>query len=115
MGTWIAVSLSGSFLTPWYLGPVIATPVAVLGTLGLRYALLARSRSQSARICKPLFRALAEADRLLSKAVRAAEEMCSGVIAESERRCKDEVRKGDAIPGLGTGKTDCEVLRGMIG
>jgi len=27
----------------------------------------------------------------------------------------DEVRKVDAIPVLGTGKTDYKVLRGMIG
>jgi DNA segregation ATPase FtsK/SpoIIIE-like protein len=96
LGTWIAVALSGFlFLSPWYLGPVIATVVAVLGTLGLRYALAARTQSQSARICQPLFRALAEADRLLSKSVRAADESCARVIADSERRCKDEVRKAD--------------------
>ena len=37
----------------------------------------------------------AEADRLRSQAARTAEETCNRVIAESERRSKDEVRKAD--------------------
>src|SRR5262249_10977707 len=56
---WALLALTSFVLSPWYLGPILATAVAVLGGVGLRFGLAARARAQSVRLGQPLFHALA--------------------------------------------------------
>lgn len=93
--SWFAIALTVFLMAPGFLGPLIATAVAGLGALALRFGLAARARSQSAKIARPLFRSLAETDRLRAMTERAADEICASECADSERRCKDEVRRAD--------------------
>jgi hypothetical protein len=90
-GLWPLLTVGG-YLILGGTGAAAATVVVVAGFAGLWLLLKARARSQSTRIGQPLFRELAEAERLARFGEEAAEAKCRQEVDEATRAHKEEVR-----------------------
>jgi S-DNA-T family DNA segregation ATPase FtsK/SpoIIIE len=88
---WSLLALGGYLWMEWW-GAIAATIVTFVGGVGLWFALKARSRSQAAKIGQPLFRDLAEAERLARIGEEAAEVRYRKEEDEAKRSHKEEVR-----------------------
>src|SRR5207302_2253892 len=92
---WIAISASGLLMPQWWYGPIAATALVLIFGIGLRFLLAGRSRSQAIRLGQPLFRAIAEVERLRTAGEQTAEEAYKRALAVSQQHQRDEVRKSE--------------------
>ncbi|MFO0807397.1 MAG: FtsK/SpoIIIE domain-containing protein [Gemmataceae bacterium] len=94
---WIALALAGFYVLPSYWGPVAATAATVVAGIALRLFLGWRVKTQGAATTRPLFQALAEAERLRAHGIAAAEARAKVEGAEAKRSHKEEVRKAEKL------------------
>jgi hypothetical protein len=92
---WAVIAASGLLMPQWYYGLIAATIAAPILGIALRYGLAARARSQARRIGEPLFRSLADVDRVAHVGERAAESAFDHAVAQSKQHLKDEARKAE--------------------
>src|SRR5262249_43011191 len=92
---WGAIAATGLLMPQWWYGPILATVVVFVVGIGLRFALAARARSQAVRLGQPLFRALAEVERLRTSGTQAGEEAYKRAINLSLQHQRDEVRQAE--------------------
>src|SRR5262245_40365758 len=73
--TWVALAAVTWFAWSLVAALIVATVLTPLAAAGLWFGLRARARSQSSHLGQPLFRALAEVERLRAAGERAADEL----------------------------------------
>ncbi len=91
---WPALTVGGYWWMNWW-GAGIASAVTVVGFVGLWFFLRARSRSQTAKIGQPLFRDIAEAERLARIGEEAATARHRKEVDAANQDHAAEVRKAE--------------------
>jgi hypothetical protein len=91
---WPILTLAGYLAFSWA-GAIVTAVAVVVGFVGLWMFLRARSRSRAAKICQPLFRDVAEAERLAKIGDDAAEDRHGKEVDEANETHKEEVRAAE--------------------
>ncbi|HEY1378054.1 MAG TPA: hypothetical protein VGF55_14735, partial [Gemmataceae bacterium] len=94
---WLGMGVAAYFLAHWSVALSLAIPAAVviIGGVGLRFALKAYARSQATKIGQPLFRDLAEAERLARIGEEAAESRYRQEVEQAKETHRGEVRTAE--------------------